>query len=331
MVALRLPAPVMAPGNATMPSGTATATTRTLLFAGAMLGATELILHRIASPVLSHIPSSTIDSAVAETVDMAGERAFHGAALLLVLAAVGVVVVSARGAVAVSVLVGMGVVAAGAAAVADDAGARLGVQLVFAGGAAGVAGLALADGVSWRTGAVCAGAVSLVAGRLPLVHDAARDLAGSGGAFPTGASMSVAEATFVAVPVVLAAGLVARGGVSRGGWIAAAAGAVLALAAMAGSPYTAMISTWATGVTMSLPAMVYVVAAGAGALALATWLRRPEQRLLAAGLVLLAVGGTQPAVVHHNLTAILGLVLLAGVMPAREWAARTTNGAGALD
>ena len=304
---------------------------RSLLLAGATLGVVEVFLHRVATPVLSHIPSRTVDPTAADVVELAGQRAFHGAALLLALAAVGVVVVAARGSTVAALLVAGSLLAAGLAAVADGPAARLAVQLVFVAAAAGVAGLATVHGPGWRSSALAVAAASLIAGRLPFVHDALRDLAGGTSGFSTSQSASVAEAAFVIVPVLLAAGLVTRGGVTRLGWAAAGAGAVMSLAAMVGSPYTAIVSNWATGVTLSLPAGVYVISAGAGAMVLATWLRRPETRLLAAGLVLFAVGGTQPAVIHHNLTAILGLLLLAGAVPALAATDRVTNRATASD
>ncbi|GAB4325662.1 MAG: hypothetical protein Kow0010_08320 [Dehalococcoidia bacterium] len=304
---------------------------RSLLFAGAVLGTAEVFLHRVAAPVLSHIPSTTVDPTVAEVVDLAGQRAFHGAALLLVLAAAGVVVVTARGSTVVAVLAGASLLAAGLAAVADGPAARLVVQLVFVAAAAGVAGLATVHGPGWQRAALAVAAVSLIAGRLPFVHDALRDVAGGTSGFATAQSASVAEGAFVFVPVVLAAGLAARGGVTRLGWAAAGAGAAVSLVAIAGSPYTAIVSNWATGVTLSLPAGVYVISAGAAAMVLATWLRCPGTRLQAAGMVLFAVGGTQPAVIHHNLTAILGLLLLAGAVPALAATERVTNRATASD
>lgn len=319
------PRPTAATGNL------AAALTRSLLFGGAVLAAAEVFFHRVATPVLSHMPSRTVDPTVVEVVDVAGQRAFHGAALLLALAACGVVVVAARGSAVAALVVAASLAAAGLAAMSNGDAASLAVQLVFVGAAAAAVGLATVHGASWRGAAVVLAGASLIAGRLPFVHDALRDVAGGTSGFPTSGSVSVAEAAFVAVPVLLALGLVARRSVTPAGWAAAIGGAVLAFGAMAGSPYAAIVSNWATGVTLSLPPGVYVVSGGAAAMVLVTWLRRPETRLAAAGLVLFGAGGTQPAVIHHNLTAILGVLLLAGAVPALAAAGQMTNRATATD
>lgn len=332
MVALRFPATTAGHSSpVTLARIPAVPVTRTLLLAGATLGAAEVFLHRVAAPVLSHVPSETVDPTVVEVVELAGQRAFHGAALLLALAACGVVVVAARGSAVAALVVAASLAAAVLAAMPTGDVANLAVQLVFVAAAAAAVGLATVHRASWRSAAVVLAGASLIAGRVPFVHEALRDVTGGTAGFPTSGSVSVAEAAFVAVPVLLALGLVARRSVTPAGWAAAIGGATLAFGAMAGSPYAAIVSNWATGVTLSLPPAVYVVSAGAAAMVLFTWLRRPETRLAAAGLVLFGVGGTQPAVIHHNLTAILGVLLLAGAVPALAAAGQMTNRATASD
>jgi hypothetical protein len=86
---------------------------------------------------------------------------------------------------------------------------------------------------------------------------------------------------------------------------------VLAVAAYAREPSTvAIVSLWATGVTMSLPAVLYLAAFGAIVSAVYAWLPRPETRHLGIAAVLLAVSGLQPQVLHHEVTAIVALTLL---------------------
>ena len=65
------------------------------------------------------------------------------------------------------------------------------------------------------------------------------------------------------------------------------------------------------GFTLSLPPVLYLAGFGAMTFAAVSWAERPDTRHLAAGLALLLVAGLQPQALHHGITAILGLVLLA--------------------
>ena len=95
---------------------------------------------------------------------------------------------------------------------------------------------------------------------------------------------------------------------------AAALAALMTLALVASytrEPSTvAIVALWATGVTMSLPGILYVLAFAGVAFAGLSWLRRPDTSHLAIALALLFVAGLQPQALHHGLTAFLGLVLL---------------------
>jgi hypothetical protein len=72
----------------------------------------------------------------------------------------------------------------------------------------------------------------------------------------------------------------------------------------------AIVSLWATGVTMSLPGLVYIGAFGAVVFAGWSWSNTRSTRHLAVGLALLMVAGLHPQALHHGITALLGLTLL---------------------
>ena len=171
---------------------------------------------------------------------------------------------------------------------------------------AGLAAATLARGPTLLALPMAAAAAAMVPARVPLLLDAL--------ALPSGdvAAATAAEAAFVLVPPLLAAGLLVRTSPPRAAWLAAGGMSLVASAALASSPsYTAILSAWSTGVTLSLPVPLYIAAAGCAAFVLVSWLAEPSSRHLAAGLVLLAVAGVHPAVVHHNITAVLTLLLLA--------------------
>ena len=63
--------------------------------------------------------------------------------------------------------------------------------------------------------------------------------------------------------------------------------------------------------TLSLPAPLYIIAGAAAAFTLVSWSDDPSTRHLAIGFVLLVVAGVHVSVLHHNLTALAALALLA--------------------
>ncbi len=95
-----------------------------------------------------------------------------------------------------------------------------------------------------------------------------------------------------------------------------AAGAGLAAVSLV-SDFTPFVALWATGAILWLPSLAYIAAAGAAGYVLASWLSEPATRHRAAGLILLAVAGIEPTLVHHNATALLALVAL-GAHSAKE-------------
>lgn len=287
-----------------------------LLVAAATLGVAELALYRVVAPILSHIPDGTVSHHLVDAARLSGERAFHGTALLVVLGTVAYLVADGRRP-ATKVLIAAVLTTTLLAAVSTAPAARLVAHATFMVAVAALAGTALADRTRVYALAVTAAALSLLAGRLPLVLDAVAAVRGgldSGGGVATAAT--AAEAAFLLVPLLLAIELVRRRSPPLGAWFAAVAASLVVAAVLASSPvYTAIVSRWATGVTLSLPVPLYVTAAGALALVLTTCLATASHRLLAVGLVLFVVAGTEPAVVHHNITAVLALALMATSIP----------------
>jgi hypothetical protein len=114
------------------------------------------------------------------------------------------------------------------------------------------------------------------------------------------------------IGAAVCAGLAAgRARFSRRAALAGGALTALLLVAYMREPATvAIVSLWATGVTMSLPGLLYIAGFGLVVFAALTWLRRPETRHLAIALALLLVAGLQPQALHHGLTAFLGVLLL---------------------
>lgn len=277
-----------------------------------MLGLAEVALFRVLGPIAAHVPSIAGSGPLVRAVEAAGEQAFLATAFIVVAATVFYLASAHWRREVAPALVTACLVTTLIASTVDAPAARVAAHATLAIAVTAVAAAAVARPGVYRAGAVVA-AAALVAGRLPLFLDSLASLwPRGGGQLPVAAVASVAEAAFVLVPVALAVELLRRRSPPTRAWLAALAASMLVAVALAFSPsYSAIVSTWATGVTLSLPVPVYIVSASAAALVLTTWLTEPQWRLAAAGLVLLLVAGTQPAVMHHNLTAVLGLVLLA--------------------
>ena len=121
----------------------------------------------------------------------------------------------------------------------------------------------------------------------------------------------LAETAVIALPIVAAWRLRSEvGRLSRVAAVAAAAGVWVAFTVRGGE--LAMLSTWALGLTLTLPSLA-VVACGAGWALLASGsVRQPAVRFVAAGVALVWIAGIQPTAVHHNLTSLLGVMVLTG-------------------
>ncbi len=277
---------------------------RTILLAAAATGAAELILHRVVAPVLAHIPSDGAGRAITDAARLGGDRAFHATALLVVVGLLAYLATASWRRDITPSLVALAAASTLVLLLSNAPPALAHVALIAA--VVGLAAAALARGPRLLALPVAVAAAAMVAARVPLLLDSL--------ALPSGdaTTATVAEAAFVLVPPLLAASLLARTSPPRVAWVAAGGTSLVAAAALASSPsYTAILSAWSTGVTLSLPVPLYIVAAGCAAFVLVSWLAEPSSRHLAAGLVLLAVAGVHPAVVHHNVTAVLALLLLA--------------------
>lgn len=170
-----------------------------------------------------------------------------------------------------------------------------------------VLGVVAALAVRWRgvsmtyIGALWAIALAIVAGQWSL-----SGLIGGS----TLAPRAIGEAALVLALVLLAVGAFSSSHRGLGSLVGLAAGAGLGAVSLA-SDFTPFVALMATGAMMWLPSLAYIVAAGAVGYVLATWLPHPSTRHRAAGLVLLAVAGIYPSLVHHSATALLALVVLA--------------------
>ncbi len=269
---------------------------RILLLATASFGAVEVLIQRVGVPAMS---GAAAPAGVGTAASAVGETA-AAATVVLVLAA-------ALGALAVT-------------------GWPLRAALVLAGVALATSQLVESAGLEWLTRAGFAGAL-LVAAYSAQGPTLARMgvLALGLGAFAGQAALTwsemgpalrgAGEALLAVALILLGSSEAARRPTARA-WIGAAIGGLLVASALIAQPgYTALAALWAWGAPLSLPPFAYMLAGAAAGLLLAAWLDDPARRHLAAALVLLAVAGLTPALVHHNLTAVLAVAVLA----ARRW------------
>ncbi len=262
--------------------------------AAAVAGVVELLLDRIAAPVLTHAvgPSLGWTAAFAARV---GSIAVGVTAILVLIAAVAwAAAVGSRHPLPASAVAIAVVVTLVAMVVGRDvpAGAVHGAVI-----AAAVAALAIVHRVGHRyVAAFAAVAAAIVAGQLALLRVEL--------ALP---ARTVAEAAAV-VALLLFAFAVSRLSLRRS-LIGLAIGAVVAAAALA-TDRTALVALWAAGATLWMPSLVYICAGGAAGVLVANSLPDRATRPLVAGLALLAVAGLEPALIHHNVTALVGLLVL---------------------
>ncbi|MEZ4503617.1 MAG: hypothetical protein R3C39_13405 [Dehalococcoidia bacterium] len=290
---------------------------RSLVLAAGLAAAAELVLFRVAVPVLSHMPGAGL-AGVGSMLTAVAECSFKATAVLVLASAALVALRLARSepAVAVALVAAFGGVTVETLASGGWASLTARAALVSAIGvviAAAWTRLPLLFGA-----AHAAAALAVLGGQWPLLVKDAAAVAGSAASTGTTVSTSVGELAFVFAPVLFAVALVRGHSPTRGSWIGGAAAGLFVASLLARRPdYAAIISSWAVGVTLSLPPFIYIVSAACAGLVAIEWLHAPATRPLAAGLVLLAAAALQPAVVHHNLTAVLALVVLA-MLPAAE-------------
>ena len=130
------------------------------------------------------------------------------------------------------------------------------------------------------------------------------------------ASRTVAEAALVLALVLLALALFRDSRAKPLSLLGAALGATLAAVSLL-SDYTPLVALSATGVMLWLPSLFYVAAGGAAGLVLATGFVHRATRYLSGALVLMVVAGIEPDLVHHNVTALLALIVLC-MAPRRQ-------------
>lgn len=263
--------------------------------AAAIGGVVEVLLERVAGPALTHAAGSSLAPLTA-TVSALGTITVAITAVLVVTAAVawaGAVWSQSR-VVATAILAAV-VTALGAGWSGDGSTVML-LHVSVAVAAIGIVLIARPHGV--HRIAVAAVAVAIVAGQWSLV--------GWSGEITVAARL-IAETALVAALILFAVG--AAPPLRRRSLVGLAAGALIAAAALI-SDRTPLVALWATGATLWMPSLVYIGAGAAVGLLLATWLPDRSTRHLAAGLALLAVAGIEPALIHHNVTALVALMAL---------------------
>ncbi len=268
-----------------------------ITIAAAVGGVVEVLLERVAGPILSHAAGPSL-APVAAMASNLGTLVVSVTAVLVLLAAVawaGVAWDSHR-------IVGAAILAAVVTALAAGVfGGSRTLILLHLSVAVAVIGTVLVlqlPGI-YRI-AVAAVAVAIVAGQW--------SLASPGGEFTVPARV-IAEAALVIALFLFAAS--ATGSCPRRrAVVGLTVGAVVAAAALL-SDRTPLVALWASGATLWMPSLVYIGAGAAVGLLLAKWLPNRSTRHLAAGLALLAVAGIEPTLVHHNVTALVALLALA--------------------
>lgn len=278
-----------------------------LTAAVAVSGLAELLLQRVIYRVGVHIPRDGVFLEAYQFATFSGDFAFRTTAVLLAIASVAAILwlLEQRSYAAAGLLVALLAANLLAWPLGLTAGAQV-APMVFAFGAAWLVGRAVVR----NAGALHAGIV--VCAGLALALGQYRAGMTAMGREPGGiATIQLLSEVALLSAAALAFASALRPALSRGAAAAAAALTLVLVAAYAREPSTvAIVSLWATGVTMSLPGVLYIIAFGAVAFAAFTWLGRLETRPLAIALALLLVAGLQPQALHHGITAFLALTLL---------------------
>lgn len=294
---LRPPSPAETPSP---PSRLAPALTS----AAAVGGVVEVLLERIAGPILTHIAGPSAATAVA-MVSRVGTIAVAATAVLVLLAGLA----WAGAAWARSRILAAAIVTAVVTAlVAGLSGEASVIMLLHVSVTVAVIGaLLMTRRPGFYGGAIAAVAVAIVAGQWSL---------GGWSGQPAVAARVIGETALVVALILFAAGIARP--LRRRSLVGLTAGALIAAAALV-SDRTPLVALWATGATLWMPSIVYIGAGAAAGLLVATWLPDRSTRHLAAGLALLAVAGIEPALLHHNVTALVALLALSvtpeGVSP----------------
>jgi hypothetical protein len=287
----------------------------------AVSGLAELFLQRVVYRVGVHIPRDGAFLQAYRAATAGGDFAYRMTAVLLALAVplAALWLFQRRSQFAAVCLVGLAAVNLAAWPFGVEAAAAVG-PFVFIAGVIWLAATALRSAGAPLSAAIVAAVVALALAQYRTGMTAIGEGPGNVGLLQTAAEVSLlACAAFAA----LAAG---AGGASRKAASIAVLVTALLFASYAREPSTvAIVSLWATGVTMSLPGLLYVGGFGAVVYAALSWVGRPDSRHLALALALLCVAGLQPQALHHGLTAFLGVALLtatardlAPVQPHRE-------------
>ncbi len=286
------------PGDAIHPPWPLSRVARASALAAGGLALAELALQRVGAPVASHVPGTPGGRRLADVFGTAGDLAAGAVAVLVVATAAGLVagfrrrplLASALAAATLSTVI----------ATAGGAPAALSHLTVII-AAALVVGFAVAVSSPLHAAGVATAGAVVVAGQWALL-----DGAGAAGAG------ALAEVAIVGVPLCLVAGLLRARRPAPLAWLGAGIAAGLVAAVLLVQPgHAALVALWSVGAALALPTPLYVVGAGAVGLLVADWMATPGRRHRAAGLLLLIVAGLQPTLVHHNLTALIGLLLLA--------------------
>ena len=301
MKVLELPATRSTGRNFRPPPHTNTAPSFTrlapaLTVAAAAGGVLEVLLERVAGPILTHAAGPSL-APVATMVSRAGTLAVAVTAVLVLLAAVawaGVAWERHR-------IVGAAILAAVVTGLAAGVfGGSVTFTLLHLSVAVAAIGTVLVLRLPGIYGiAVAAVAVAIVAGQW--------SLGSQGGEFTVPARV-IAEAALVVALIFFAASV--AGWSRRHSVVGLTIGAVVATAALL-SDRTPLVALGASGATLWMPSLVYIGAGAALGLLLANWLPNRSTRHLAGGLALLAVAGIEPTLVHHNVTALVALLALA--------------------
>jgi hypothetical protein len=272
----------------------------------AIAGLGELLLQRVVYRAGMHIPREGISVSVYQGLTTLGDLAFSVAAVLLVVVAASLTLYLLRH----SGILFMGL-ALGAAMLATALVWPLGVSgaaplgpLVVILASCWLAGQALSrPGPRWMNLGLAAACLAVGAGQYRIALSQLH----------LGADLVwlqlVLELAILAGAVCLA--LAARTGARPYSFVLSGLLILLAVAVYAREPSsTAIILFWGTGMTMSLPPVLYLLAFACASFAALTWLGLPNTRHLGVALILLVVAGAQPQVVHHNLTALVALTLM---------------------
>ena len=290
-----------------------------LVFAGMV----DLLFERIVYRVGIHIPRDPSVMSAYRSATAVGDGAFRYVMVLAVFAAIAAAVYLVSSRLPMRRTLGVALLAL---AIVDTVTIRsndphlgLAVNALFAGALSLMVGVAVGGtgARAMRLSAIVAG-VALLAGQYPVMAARVSDI--SGGALPGAASsLTIAEAAVVAFPLVLVIG--ARPWDRPAGRTALVAGAlaggIAALAFSRAASTVAILSLWGTGVTMSFPAPVYVIALAAAVTSAVVFASESRTRHLAVAAGLLLVAGVQPTVTQYNLAALLGMaILVLGPEPA---------------